>query len=526
MSKFSYFVLLAVIVIILPASISTASYADDESVFLSDGIHYRILDDDTVEIASVNGFTEDTLTIPVEVTYLGKVYSVVGIDCSPLYSEIVRIHIPPTVEYISSSLDGFALLESVHVDLENRYFSSIDGVLFNKTCTNIILYPQAKIGSSYVVPTTVTTVDDLAFYNTGIIDLTLPEGLAIIGNHSFHNNDSLTRINHHDGINHIPDSVILIGDMAFDSCSNLGDIMLPTTLRMIGEYAFQGCTSMTSMTIPESVMYIGNGFVNGCTSMHTIGVSERNDRYESRDGVLYMNEQNWTSLHSYPCAYPLDEFIVPNDVNTIETMAFCGSVNLEKVVLPDSMTVVGPYSLYGCRTLVSVYIPDSIMSLETMAFADCESLSEIIGGKNVADLGMMVFYNTGLQDAFIPDSVRTIGMMAFYECDGLKEVVIPENVDSIESGAFGCCFNLGSITILDPDTALYEGSLGIGDWEHSVTVDIHIPEGMVVPDDAFNSYTKPNILVMGEEPYPYENLIGVAICLLVLFIIIRLFREV
>jgi hypothetical protein len=49
---------------------------------------------------------------------------------------------------------------------------------------------------------------------------------------------------------------------------------------------------------------------------------------------------------------------------------------------------------------------------------------------------------------------------------------------------------------------------------------------MQLPDNVFDEYTIAHVSIIGEEPYPYENLIGVAICLLVLFFIIRLFREV
>lgn len=49
------------------------------------------------------------------------------------------------------------------MEKDNQYFASIDGVLFNKDLTQIIRYPQAKYGSQYTIPNSVTHIGYEAF---------------------------------------------------------------------------------------------------------------------------------------------------------------------------------------------------------------------------------------------------------------------------------------------------------------------------------------------------------------------------
>jgi hypothetical protein len=54
---------------------------------------------------------------------------------------------------------------AITVDTNNPAFSSVDGVLFDKSKTTLIQYPPAQTGTSYTIPNSVTTIGDGAFYN-------------------------------------------------------------------------------------------------------------------------------------------------------------------------------------------------------------------------------------------------------------------------------------------------------------------------------------------------------------------------
>ena len=76
-----------------------------------------------------------------------------------------------------------------------------------------------------------------------------------------------------------------IGAWAFDGCSNLTSITLPSSLTSIGEYAFQYC-SLTSITIPEGVTQIGEYAFSGCSNLTSV-VIESDDIYKAANETDY-----------------------------------------------------------------------------------------------------------------------------------------------------------------------------------------------------------------------------------------------
>jgi hypothetical protein len=54
----------------------------------------------------------------------------------------------------------------------------------------------------------------------------------------------------------VPTTVTRIGELAFYECSSLKSIIIPNSVETIGESAFYGCTGLVSVTIPSSVTTI------------------------------------------------------------------------------------------------------------------------------------------------------------------------------------------------------------------------------------------------------------------------------
>lgn len=61
-----------------------------------------------------------------------------------------------------------------------------------------------------------------------------------------------------------------IGNSAFQSCSNLKDIILSNSLKSIGDYAFEMCTSLEYLNLPNTLEIIGCGAFTGCANLKSV----------------------------------------------------------------------------------------------------------------------------------------------------------------------------------------------------------------------------------------------------------------
>ncbi|HBW64190.1 MAG TPA: hypothetical protein DEQ78_05235 [Ruminococcaceae bacterium] len=325
---------------------------------------------------------------------------------------------------------GCTSLTKIDVTAGNKYFSSVNGVLFDKNKTEIIWYPAGIINASYRIPDGVTGISNYAFNKCiHLTSVTIPDSVTDIGEHAFDECSSLKSItipdrikgikdytfNYCENLAHvtIPDSVTYIGKYAFDGCTSLKNITLPDTVTNIDYGAFMFCNSLKSITIPESVQDIGEYAFYGCKSLEKINAAAGNENYVSVNGILFSKDK--TKIVCYPANKNDTSYSIPSSVKVIGSGAFRDCSHLKSIMIPNSVTTMEHHAFSNCTSLTSISIPDGIKTIEMGTFDYCKSLTSVR----------------------IPDSVTEIGHSAFYCCDNLKSITIPRSVTEILSYALG-----------------------------------------------------------------------------------------
>ena len=141
-----------------------------------------------------------------------------------LSSGLKKITIPKNVTSIGTcAFYGCDSLTKIAVTSGNTKYAAKSGVLYNKAKTKLIVYPIAKTGTSFTVPSSVKKICDYAFtYNKKLKSVT------------------------------IGSKVTEIGTEAFSSCAKLKTVVIGAKVKTIGAYAFSGCSALTSVKFKGS----------------------------------------------------------------------------------------------------------------------------------------------------------------------------------------------------------------------------------------------------------------------------------
>lgn len=111
------------------------------------------------------------------------------IECISLSS----IHLPSTLNRLDGNpFKGCINLAEISVDDDNEWFCSVDGVMFDRDITKLLIFP-AGLGGEYFIPETVTEIVAYAFSGCQYISvLHIPASVKTIGHYGFR---GLTELN-------------------------------------------------------------------------------------------------------------------------------------------------------------------------------------------------------------------------------------------------------------------------------------------------------------------------------------------
>ncbi len=309
------------------------------------------------------------------------------------WSSLKKITIPRSVKLLENPERDLVFLycenlQEICVDSQNEYYSSVDGVLYNKQLTKLIKYPEAKPDKVYHMP------------------------------------DSVEEINYH----------------GFDEVRFIEEVHLSDKLKSTGTILF------CALRLRE--VYIGSGTekidywfrTNSCYNVEKIVVDENNQYYSSEDGVLFNKDK--TEMICYPPCKPEKTYKIPEGVETIGNMAILFNSFLEVLEVPKSVKILEiKHAIYN--KILDEYCVNSPMgSMDTYGFPKLREIivdeaNEYYSSKDGVlfskDKSTLLFYPALKESEIysVPNEVFYVDPKAFDYCKYLKRLEITENVSEI-----------------------------------------------------------------------------------------------
>ena len=490
------------------------------------GIYYTTLSGNNVEVsykgssftAYDNEYSGDII-IPATVTYGGKEYTVTGIGKYAFYSceglksivlpeglkyidysafsmcdelesitlpqslesignaaffyceKLKRLEIPKNVSSIDTEIITYAKnIEEFIVDIDNGYYTAIDGVLFTKDMSNLIICNGVKQGS-YTIPESVTTIAEYAF-----------EGCK-----------KLTSVT-------IPANVNNISGRAFWNCNNLGEIHInavnPPT---IAENAFSEYKATIFVPANSIENYKKANIWKNFSEFYALGTIVKGSKIVVDDITYLVTETNSEAYVTY------------QGVNQWYDNNYSGNI-----IIPESfeynnftfkVTGIAPYAFNNCKNIESIYIPASIDSIGDNAFnsTDLKSIqinennlkykaqNNMILTKDMLSLLFCIPNENG--KTIIPDGVKYVANNAFgYKA--IDTLVVPESIEIFGTSVVDAINSLEWNAINCSDTNFPFGDHG-NQFTTSVTFGNkveHIPAGLCCYMTALTSIKLPESL--------------------------------
>ena len=314
--------------------------------------------------------------------------------------------------------------------------AEIDGKMYKVTHIEALGFGKSVTSEEIVIPSSVTSIGDSAFYGSNLSRVNIPSSVTSIGNGVFAGCMKLADIT-------IPSGVTNIGDNAFADCINL---------------IYAGCTNLNNeVSIPSSVTNIGDNAFRNCKSLDlVINNTERNvtvgrNAFEGCKSVTWeiIPDVEETGLRFEVTGSTA--MVVKGDYSKLDTVFIPSKVKIDGSVY--TVTGIANNAFSNCKNLTYVKVSEGVTNMGIATFSYCENLESVVLGEGIEKISSSLFNGcANLSDINIPASVTEIDGSAFEGCASLASIDIPANVTNIVEYAFYGCKNLASINVDDKNT--------------------------------------------------------------------------
>ena len=281
--------------------------------------------------------------------------------------------------------------------------------------------------TSIVIPETidgmpVVEIGPKAFEFSTITDIKIGANIRKIGEEAFAHCLKLRSVTWNCKCNAIPDN-------CFYRCTELKKFDF-TAIKRVGQYAF-GESGLQEVYIPQNIEMIGNGAFNICSELHSVTWNGTCDVIPTSCFYLCSNLKSFNF----------------SAIKKVGQYAF-GESGLQEVCLPKNIEIIENEAFSGCSELHSVTWNCKCNAIPANCFYECINL-KVFDFSNIKSIGKDAFNQSGLQRIDLPATVEFIFERAFHECRNLQSVEWNCKCDSIPDYCFSECSNLTSFNFAD-----------------------------------------------------------------------------
>ena len=419
-----------------------------------------------VSIDGTSEYIENDVVIPATID--GYPVTTIRERAFTFEPDMRSISIPASVSKIEGT---FAVqcfnLENIYVDENNRYFSSLDGNLFNKEKTELLRYSIGNERREYTIPDTVTTIKSCAFTRLySKLKLNIPANVTNIESHAFFNAHNLYYINvdennpvylSDNGVLFNKDKTVLeclpgaiaYADYWSDNAEDERDIngfsyTIPDGVKEIADGSCSTCSGLVSLEMPDSITVIGMNAFRNSGDLKNVRWSENLEVI----GDYAFSDTGFYSLN------------LPDSLKSIGVQSFYGCDNLSEIHLKDNLKSIGWGTFYETDYYKNadnwennaLYIGNCLIEV------DDDTITEYTVKNGTRCIGGYAFSNSSmLEKVNLPDSLYAVSNEAIRYSYRIKEIILPEGVTEIGDYAFGSCSSLRKVSIPESVTKIGDG---------------------------------------------------------------------
>ncbi len=287
---------------------------------------------------------------------------------------LITLGIPASVTKIEGLTNKCEKISYYNVDEANQTYASIDGIVFSKDKTKIVLYPPARPDTEYTIPEGITTIGEKAFYDCpNLTNVVIPQKVTKISARAFGLDKNLNSIALLCDQMLSPDNIDqTINGMSFDDGTN-GQSGVVTNM-------YQNITLYVRKDLVDQ--YKANAFYQKFKAIKTSFTVEHPGETDeahtdeflpvSQKGVMLLSTKSTLPVYVAPIEVVNsgddDEKGYTRTVSMVDNYAFENADKIKEVVFKNSIYSIGTLAFYSKTQTVDGVVTPVSTSIQDIVF--------------------------------------------------------------------------------------------------------------------------------------------------------------